>query len=321
MIGGERRIKFADLAELELNDYRKNKYASLQDLEIRFDKHVLPFFGHMRAMAIGPADINHYVVKRQEEDAANGTINRELTAITRAFSLGVEYRLIPFSPKIKRLEENNVRQGFFQQEELDSISKYLRPHNQPPARFAFITGWRKEEILDIRWPQVDFEVGAVCLEPGTTKNKEARIFPFTGELRDILETQKAKSAALRKKGIITPWVFFVEERGRYCGKRIGDFKKNWKSACTAAGVPGKIFHDFRRTAVRNLVRAGVPERVAMQMTGHKTRSIFERYNIVSPSDLTDAAKKLEAFHRQNIGKDTGKVRHFLRSARNGHAGK
>jgi len=85
------------------------------------------------------------------------------------------------------------------------------------------------------------------------------VFPFIFELREILEAQKTKAEALRKKGIITPWVFFVEERGKRSGKRIGDFKRNWNSACEAAGVPGRIFHDLRGTAVRNLVRAGVPE--------------------------------------------------------------
>ena len=81
------------------------------------------------------------------------------------------------------------------------------------------------------------------------------------------------------------------------GKRQTDptFLKTFRSACTKAGCPGRIPHDLRRTAVRNLVRAGIPERVAMQMTGHKTRSVFERYNIVSECDLIEAAKKLNAF--------------------------
>jgi hypothetical protein len=91
----------------------------------------------------------------------------------------------------------------------------------------------------------------------------------------------------KKKGIICPWVF------NRAGKPIKEFRRTWKSACNAAGVPGRIPHDFRRTAVRNLVRAGIPERVAMQLTGHKTRSVFERYNIVSEGDLFAAANKLD----------------------------
>jgi integrase len=195
-----------------------------------------------------------------------------------------------------------VRQGFFEREQLDSILKHLRSWNQPPARFAYVTGWRKQEVLTLRWPQVDFEAGYVRLEPGTTKNREARVFPFTDELREILEGQKAKADALKKAGIITPWVFFREGKAKR-GRQIGDFKKNWNTACTDAGIPGRIFHDFRRTAVRNLVRAGVPERVAMKMTGHKTRSIFERYNIVSEGDLRDAAARLNQFSIKDTIKD------------------
>jgi integrase len=96
---------------------------------------------------------------------------------------------------------------------------------------------------------------------------------------------------LKADGVICPWVFNRSNRN-VKGKRITTFIKAFRAACTKAGCPGRIPHDLRRTAVRNLVRAGGPERVAMQMTGHKTRSVFERYNIVSECDLVEAAKKL-----------------------------
>jgi integrase len=306
-----RRITFAELAADVVNDYQKNELRSIVDLRIRFNNHILPILGRLKAGQIRPAEINDYIARRQAEDAANATINRELSAIKRAFSLGIESEKIHSKPRISMLKENNVRKGFFDREQLDSVVKHLRPHNGPPAVFAFITGWRKSEILTLKWPQVDFAAGIVRLEPGTTKNDEARMFPFTTELRGVLEGQRAKADALKQRGIICPWVFFSEEYGRKKGRQIGDWKRNWKKACQEAGVPAHIFHDFRRTAVRNLVRAGVPEAVAMKMTGHKTRSVFDRYNIVDEADLFEASRRLESHFPAKV---TAKVSTFTGSS-------
>jgi integrase len=124
---------------------------------------------------------------------------------------------------------------------------------------------------------VDFAGGEIRLDAATTKNEHER---------------------LKKAGHICPFVFFREvaegRGGEIKPHRIISFTKARKSACRKAGCPGRIPHDLRRTAIRNLVRAGVPERVAMRMTGHKTASMFQRYNIVSDGDLREAARKLDA---------------------------
>jgi integrase len=140
---------------------------------------------------------------------------------------------------------------------------------------------------------VDFEARVVRLDPHTTKNDEGRTFPFTDALQQLLEAQKAEHDRLTAKGVLCPWVFHRTGK-EMKGKRIIRFTKAWRKACEKAGTPGRIPHDLRRTAVRNLVRAGIPERGAMQLTGHKTRSVFERYNIVSECDLVEGAKKLNA---------------------------
>ena len=139
----------------------------------------------------------------------------------------------------------------------------------------------------LTWSQVDLQAGTVRLEPGTTKNQEGRTFPMFPELRAVLEGQRARMEALqREQQRIIPWVFHRR------GEPIKSFRRAWKTDCKKAGQPGRIPHDFRRTAVRNIVRRGIPERVAMTLTGHKTRSVFERYNIVSQGDLREAGRRL-----------------------------
>jgi integrase len=282
------RIKFSEMAEDMVNDYKKNAYRSLIDLRGKLKLHLLPFFGDCRASAITTTEIRRYITKRQAEGAKNGSINRELTAIKRCFSLAMEAQTVMSKPHVPMLKENNVRAGFFEREQFESVRAHLPEDLQPVATYSYITGWRKNEVLNLQWPQVDFKNGFVRLEPGTTKNDEARVFPFTEELRAVLEAQKAKADALKKAGTICPYVFNRN------GKKIQYFRRSWNTACKKAGIAGRLVHDFRRTAVRNLVRAGVPERVAMKLTGHKTRSVFDRYNIVSEGDLFDAADRLNA---------------------------
>jgi len=310
------RVTFQELSDDMVNDYKVNKKRSLDDLEMRLKLHVLPVFGSRRASSINTADINRFVLARQEKKASNGQINRELTAIKRAFSLGTQAGKILMTPYIPMLRENNVRRGFFERDQFDALREALPEYLKPVVQFAYITGWRvPSEVLKLQWSNVDFIGGQVRLDPGTTKNGEGRVFPLTAALRALLESQWQG----RPKDMVCPWVFHRN------GKPIGSFYKAWDRACYDAGLPcvvhpkrdrkGEILrytqgakkgepiiekidaahipHDFRRTAVRNLVRAGIPERVAMQLTGHKTRSVFERYNIVSETDLTDAARRLD----------------------------
>jgi integrase len=284
------RVRIDELIEDLVTEYQTNKRRSIDVLKIRCKKHILPFFGGRRASTVASSDINRFIISRQNAGASNAEINRELSALKRAFSLAIEAGTLITKPHIPMLEEDNVRTGFFEREQFEALRRYLPDHVKPVANFAYITGWRiKSEILMLQWRQIDFEAGTIMLDPGTTKNKEGRVFPLTHELRALMEEQRAKTDALqRERSILCPWVFHKE------GVPFKSFRKSWASACRMAGLPGRIPHDFRRTAVRNLVRVGVPERVAMQLTGHKTRSVFERYNIVSQGDLLEAAKRLNA---------------------------
>ena len=146
----------------------------------------------------------------------------------------------------------------------------------------------RSEILPLEWRQVDWTGRVVRLDPGTTKNREGRSFPFTAALEALLEAQRAEHDRLKSAQRIVPFVFHRD------GVRIRNFRRAWLSACIAAGVPARIPHDFRRTAVRNLERASVPRSSAMAMVGHKTESIYRRYAIVDAGALRDAAAKIDS---------------------------
>jgi len=196
---------------------------------------------------------------------------------------------------------DNIRTGFFEPEQFRSVVTHLPVEVRPVVEFAYITGWRiASEILPLEWRRVDFEAGEIKLDPGTTKNREPRTFPMTDELRAVLKEQHAEYERLKKSWGIFPLVFFREVEGRD-GKMkpiaIVSFRKAWQTACKAARCPGRFPHDLRRTAVRNLVRVGIPERVAVSMTGHKTPSVFQRYDTTSGNDLKDAAKRMNAGSR------------------------
>ena len=198
--------------------------------------------------------------------------------------LALQAEKIIRKPYIPSLEENNTRKGFFEQEEYEAVLAKLPEHLRPVVTFVYCIGWRtRSEVLRLTWSQVDLTVGTVRPEVGDTKNKDGRLIYLTEELHAMFMNQWHEHQTLYPD---CPWVF------RDHGKQVKTFYKSWRKACLAAQLPGKLGHDFRRTAVRNMVRAGIPERVAMQIAGHKTRSVFDRYHIVADSDLKEAAQRL-----------------------------
>jgi integrase len=285
------RTTFNDLADLILQDYGRNDRKSTGKL-VTVLQHLRVAFGGWQAAHIGPDDIADYIDRRKEEGAANGTVNRELAALKRSFSLAVRRRRLSLAhiPPIDLLKEAAPRAGFFEREQFEAVRHYLPGPLQAVVTVAYITGWRiKSEILKLEWRQVSFTAETIRLDPGTTKNDEGRLFVMTPELRAVLLEQRAATEALQQAtGQIIPLVFHRK------GRPIKAFRRSWINACRRAGIPDRIPHDFRRTAVRNLERAGVSRSVAMKMVGHKTESIYRRYAIVSESDLREAARKLAA---------------------------
>ena len=167
---------------------------------------------------------------------------------------------------LRKLKERGPRQGFFEDEQFHAVRKHLGP--------------------DL---QLDLRAGTLRLEVGTTKNDDGRVVKLTAELRAQVAAQIDRIKAVeRKTGWIIPYLFPYLSGRRRLGERRRDFRKAWATACRNAGAPGMLRHDFRRTAVRNLIRAGVQQPIAMKITGHKTDSIFRRYLIVDEELLAQA---------------------------------
>jgi integrase len=288
LVVGADRVTFEDLIDMVMNEYKTNKRKTLDKVQYR-ERHLAKSFAGWKAKDITATELRAFIARRQEEEAANAEINRELATFRRGFNLALQAERLFRMPHFPRLEESAPRAGFFESEEFNAIIPHLPECLKGPMTFSYLTGWRcRSEVLPLQWRNVDFEAGTVRLDMGTTKNKDGRIIYMTVQLRALLEAQRQTTLALQRQTEQIISLVFHDH-----GQRIVNYDKRWKQACKAAGLPGKIVHDFRRTAVRNMVRAGIPERVAMQMAGHKTRSVFDRYHIVSDGDLQEAARRLE----------------------------
>lgn len=229
---------------------------------------------------VTPAKIRWYVARRLDEGVKNATINRELAALRRALTLGRADNRVRPVPRFETLPEHNVRRGFFELEEAERVIPFLPDYLQDLTRFAYYSGWRRGDITGLTWGMVNREERLILIE--RTKNDRSRLLALEGELWAIIERRYAE------RGLV-PWVFHRH------GQPIRTFRKAWATACQAAGLEGRHFHDFRRSTVRNLTRAGMPEKIAMDMTGHKTPSVFQRYNITSEEDLREASRKLQGY--------------------------
>ena len=269
-------------------------------IEQKLRLHLLPRFGTQQVRNVTTGDIRQYVAKRKADGAENGTINRELSILKRTFRLATKSTPAKLTniPAVPKLAENNVRQGFFRHDEFLLLRSAMESGAvKALVTIAFQTGMRRGELLSLKWSQVDITAKELRLASGDTKNRAPRAIPLTTEATDLLAFLKLSGGNGNQQHV------FLDEDG----EALKSLNAPWKAACKKVGMwdevtkkPTKLFHDLRRTGVRNLVRSGTPERVAMAISGHKTRSVFDRYNIVSTEDLKSAMNRLETVDPKSV---------------------
>ena len=256
-----------DLSDAYLQDYQVRQFRSQSTARGR-TAHLAAFFGRAAR-------------------AATGTINRETSALHRMCTLAVHWGWLDTVPGFPdRLRENPPRQGFFEHPEYLAVRVRLPAPWQDILDLAYYSGWRKQEILGLTWEEIDMAGGVIRLSPARSKTLVGRILPISQPIAEALVRRRARR---------DPDSLLVFHRD---GIAVRRWRTAWRTACQAAGVPTRFLHDCRRTAARNLIRANVPERVAMLLTGHKSRAIFDRYNIIHEQELLDAGDQLVAYLAQ-----------------------
>ena len=272
---------YAQLESLLLEDYRLARRRSIRSVESARLPHLRAFFQARKT--IDAAALRAYIRSRDAQSAAPASINRELAALRRMHTLAE----IPW-PRVAMLPEAAPRQGFLTPPQFETLRIELPEHLRDPIAFLFLSSWRLSEMRGLTWSEVHLaepsafktDSSQIVLRADRSKNGRARILPLRGELRAIL------IRALARKSPHTDLVFHHRHRHR----PLADFRRAWRSACARAGVPDLLIHDLRRSAIRNFIRAGVRESVAMALSGHRTRAVFDRYTITDTADLVAAVE-------------------------------
>jgi integrase len=195
------KVTLGELCDGILADYRRNEHRSIRRVEISTRNLKAHFGEDTAALDITHQRLEQYIDVRLDAGVSRGTVCKELSALKRAFRLAVKAGTLPHGPEFPSLNADNPRQGFLERAEFDAVLKLLPEYLRPPLEFAYITGWRfASEVLTLTWAQVDLEAKTVRLEPGTTKNKEGRNFPFgdVPELEALLRGTRTRQAFVRE---------------------------------------------------------------------------------------------------------------------------
>jgi len=295
----EARMTFYELAEWYLNLEKVKALASYErtvDCLANFNSD----FGRVLVQDIKLSQIENYQRKRLNQGKAPATVDREVgvvkTMIFRACDddmLGDRTRILFQKIKIVLKRNANARDVVLSLDGFDTLLANSPSHLKGVIACAYYTGMRKGEILGLTWDKVDLENRFIRLEAADTKDDEPRLIPICDELYEILKRQPK---ALHHNHVFT-----------YRGNPIAtNFKRSFASACEKAGIPhgrkvkgGITFHDLRHTFNTNMRKAGVAESVIMEITGHSTREMFDRYNTIDEDDAKVAVEMFSSYLNRN----------------------
>jgi integrase len=293
-----KKLKYEQMRGALLANYNEQGKRSLQTLADGSEtiwglKPLDDFFKGMSVAQITPESAREFMRKRKAENLSNDTINGSLRLLRRMLMIAHEDGKIHSVPKIRMLPNSPARKGFLPPESFDKLIAELPANLKPLVTFLYHSGVRLGEAKQIEWSQVQWSDGnddaLIVLEDEQTKNGEPRIIPVTDPelLRMLRESKKTDGLVFDTTNL----------------------RKAWRKACVAAGLgaitvvekmdpvyTGLIIHDLRRSAVRNMMNAGVGESVAMKISGHKTNNVFKRYHIVSADDVFAASRLVSKAH-------------------------
>ncbi len=301
------KITFNEIADLYLKEWKadyRGKYLKNQE---RIVARLKEYFGKYRAVVAADKFVD-YKLHRQAQNYADETIQKDRKTLLAIYASAVRAKKLNrgHCPEIKRQKGgvNNRRTEKFSEEQYMAVREKVNDDLRPVVDFAWLTGWRPSEILNLQWEvNVDQpEAGWVRLLPGTTKNKDERMLPYftLPMLKTLIEGQRERAekiAEVTKEKVTHVFHYGLDRPSHLVGKQIRDYR-SFNEAMEAAGIENRIFYDFRRSARTNLRRAGINDRVAMALLGHRTLVMSNRYDAIDPKDLLNATGQLANFYGQ-----------------------
>lgn len=287
------KLQWSDVEAIILDEHKQHRSYAKVERHVR--RHLSRHFKGERAQNITYDRLLRFKRDRLAEKASPSTVRYELSLVRTGLVVAHKAGRLLALPPLPSVHVENTRTTFFDEDNFQDLRTHLPPAVAAVATFMYWAGWRRNETLTREWRHVDWNAGTICLEPGETKNGKGRAIPFEvlPELAAVLKAQREYTDAVeRRTGSVVRWVFHRE------GQRVKSIRQAWRTACKHAKLVGHIPHDFRRSAVRRLERAGIARSVAMKIVGHSSEAIYHRYSITNDADVREALAKVAAMPKQ-----------------------